>query len=200
MRAEGNVGKPLRLIVGGGIGSGKSTVLRMLEKLGATVIEADRIGHRLLETDGAAYAEVAARWPDVVEHGLINRKLLANIVFSDPEQLAELEAMTHPYIREAILRQSRAAGSRVVAVELPVGSDLLGPGWIRLVVAAPEGVRIRRTLGRGAEAADVARRVEAQLSDAEWQAQADHVLLNTGTIADLEAAVTALWKQLHLRS
>lgn len=197
MRAEGNVVEQLRLIVCGGIGSGKSTVLRMLENLGVRVIEADRIGHRVLEPDGAAYADVAARWPGVVEHGRINRKLLANIVFSDAEQLAALEAMTHPHIREEILRRAEAAAARDVAVELPLDWDLLGPGWIRVVVAVPEDVRMQRALGRGGDAADVARRMESQLSDAEWEARADRVVCNAGTIAELETAVSELWQKLH---
>ena len=197
MRAEGNTVEPLRLIVGGGIGSGKSTVLRMLEELGAVVIEADRIGHQVLEPDGAAYPEVAARWPSVVEDGRINRLLLANIVFSDTEQLAELERVTHPHIGEIILRRAEAARDRDVAVELPIGSDLLGSGWTRVVVAAPAKTRIRRTVDRGSKAADATRRTESQLSDAEWEAQADHVISNTGTIAELEAAVADLWQQLH---
>ena len=189
--------KPLRLIVGGGIGSGKSTVLRMLQKLGSLVIEADRIGHQVLEPDGAAYADVAARWPDVVEDGRINRRLLANIVFSDGEQLAALEALTHPHIGREILRRTQAAAERDVAVELPLGSDLLGPGWIRVVVTAPESLRMQRAAARGADMADTARRMESQLSDAEWEVRADYVLRNTGELADLEDAVVALWRQLR---
>lgn len=197
MRAEGNVAKPLRLIVGGGIGSGKSTVLRMLEELGACVIEADRIGHQILEPGGAVHAEVAARWPDVVEHGRINRKLLASIVFSDADQLAALEAMTHPHIGEAIRGRAEAAGDRDVAVELPIGSEMLGPEWTLVVVAVPEDVRMQRSLARGGDPADVARRMDSQLSDAEWETQADHIVSNVGTVAELEAAVLELWQQLH---
>ncbi len=199
MRAEGNVVKPLRLIVGGGIGSGKSTVLGILANQGLLVIEADRIGHQVLEPDGAAYADVAARWPDVVENGRINRKLLANIVFSDGEQLAALEAMTHPHIGSEIIRRTEAAGERDVAVELPLGSDLLGPRWVRVVVTVPESVRMQRAAARGADVADVARRMESQLSDAEWEAQADYVLPNTGDLTDLEGAVVALLGQLRKR-
>jgi dephospho-CoA kinase len=197
MRAEGNKVQWLRLIVGGAIGSGKSTVLRMMANLGAVVIEADRIGHRVLEPDGAAFAEVAARWPTVIEGGWINRKLLANIVFSDPEQLAELEAMTHPHIEEAVSRQAGAAGDCDVAVELPIGADLLGPGWTRIVVAVPEELRIRRAVARGEDCADVVRRSRSQLSDTEWKAWADHVVPNVGTVADLEVAVVRLWSDLH---
>jgi dephospho-CoA kinase len=185
------------LIVGGGIGSGKSTVLGLMKRLGAVVIEADRIGHQVLEPDGPAFAQVAARWPGVVGNGRINRRLLANIVFSDPEQLAELEAITHPYIGEIILRRAQEAGERTVAVELPVAAELLGPGWTRILVAAPEQVRIARAVARGEEVADAVRRTKSQMTDSEWAARADHILPNTGTVKELEAAVVTLWRRLH---
>jgi dephospho-CoA kinase len=197
MRAEGNAHQPLRLIVSGGMGSGKSTVLGLMKLLGAVVIEADRIGHQVLEPDGPAFAQVAARWPGVVGDGRINRRLLANIVFSDPEQLAELEAMTHPHIGEVILRRAQQAGERTVVVELPVAADLLGPGWTKILVAVPEQVRIERAVARGEEVADVVRRTRSQPTDAEWAAHADHVLPNTGTEEELEAAVVVLWRRLH---
>ncbi len=197
MRAEGNRKQSLRLIVGGGIGSGKSTVLQMLAKLGAVVIEADRIGHRMLEPGGAAFADVADRWPGVVERGRINRRLLANIVFSDPEQLVELEAMTHPHIAASIAAQAAAAGARDVVVELPIGSDLLGAAWTRIAITVPEEVRLWRAVARGGDRADVVRRSESQPSDAEWAEWADHTLTNTGDLADLEDAVVGLWRQLH---
>lgn len=197
MRAEGNAHQPLRLVVSGGIGSGKSTVLGLMKLLGAVVIEADRIGHQVLEPDGPAFAQVAARWPGVVDDGRINRRLLANIVFSDPEQLAELEAMTHPHIAATILRRAQEAGERTVAVELPVAADLLGPGWTKILVAAPEQVRVARAVERGAEVADVMRRTNSQPTDSEWAASADYVLPNTGTLEELEAAVVTLWTRLH---
>ena len=80
-------GPPVRLVISGGIGSGKSTVAARLRELGAAVIEADVIGHEVLEVGGAAHDAVAQRWPTVVTDGLIDRSALAEIVFADMAQL-----------------------------------------------------------------------------------------------------------------
>ncbi|MGD2061822.1 MAG: dephospho-CoA kinase, partial [Acidimicrobiia bacterium] len=89
-------------ILCGGLASGKSQVRRLLEHHGFETIDADEFGHRVLRSDGAAFAEVVARWPDVVVDGEIDRGLLASEVFSDTGQLRELESITHPHIFDAI--------------------------------------------------------------------------------------------------
>jgi dephospho-CoA kinase len=183
----------VRLVVTGGIGSGKSTVAARLRELGAHVIEADLLGHTVLEPGGAAHDSVAARWPSVVFDQVIDRTALAEIVFSDVAQLRELEALTHPAIAAEIKRGIDAAGPGVVVVELPVGSDLVGAGWIRVVVEAPEEVRVARAVERGMGEDDVRRRVAAQAGPEEWRAGADYVIVNDGTRADLETAVDELW-------
>lgn len=193
MRPNGNTRDRLRLIVSGGIGSGKSTVLRVLERLGAVVIEADRIGHEVLEPGGDAHESVAARWPAAVVEGRIDRQLLAAVVFSDGEQLALLESMTHPAIRDEIAVRVARAWDSDIALELPLHSELAGPGWTRLVVDAPTALRVNRSVARGMAEEDVARRLALQPDRDQWLAGADHVVANTGTLADLEAAVEEMW-------
>ena len=90
------------LVLSGGIGSGKSTVGRRLAERGMAVIDADEVGHRVLEPDGAAFDEVAQRWPEVVSEDSIDRTALGRVVFGDAAQLRELEAITHPAIRAEI--------------------------------------------------------------------------------------------------
>jgi len=192
MRAESNATTPLRLIVSGGIGSGKSTVLSMMRGLGVEVIEADRIGHAVLEPGGGAFEGVVENWPTVVRNGKVDRGLLATIVFSDEEQLRTLEALTHPHIAAAIQERVDAAGNGDVAVELPLNSDLLGEGWTRIVVDAGEGERLRRAVERGLGAEDVSRRMAAQPARAEWVVGADFVVDNSGTMHALEQAVADL--------
>jgi dephospho-CoA kinase len=187
---------PLRIVVSGGIGSGKSTVTARLRELGAVVIEADTLGHEVLEPGGAAFTDVASRWPGVVVAGTISRPALAEIVFSDPDQLRELEAMTHPAIAAEIAHRVDAAGTSPIVLELPVHLDLVGPEWIRVVLEADEDARVGRAIGRGAEEADIRRRMAAQASPEEWRRTADHVIRNDGTRADLVAAVDALWENL----
>jgi dephospho-CoA kinase len=196
MRPDGNIESPLRVIVSGGIGSGKSTVLRLLEGHGAVVVEADRIGHEILEPDGAAHTVVARRWPSVVVEGRISRPLLAAIVFRDSEQLALLESMTHPAIRDEIAVRVAAAGDRDVVLELPLRSELAGPGWTSVVVDAPEELRTRRSVARGMTEDDVALRLRMQPDREQWAAGAEYVIDNSGSLADLEADVGRVWHAL----
>ena len=186
---------PLHLIVSGGIGSGKSTALARLRDLGAHVIEADAVGHDVLEPGGAAYDAVMQRWPSVVTEGTIDRGALAAIVFADLAKLRLLESMTHPAIAAEIGRRVKQL-SGAVAVELPVGSEMVGAGWIRIVIEAPDDLRLDRAVQRGLTEQDVRNRMASQPKPEEWRERADYLIINDGTRADLLAAVDELWAKL----
>ncbi len=183
----------MRALLGGGIGSGKSAVAALLRKLGAVVIDADMAGHRVLEPGGEAFDQVAARWPEVVRAGRVDRGALGAVVFADPAQLAELEAITHPAIAARIAAAVVAADAEVVVVEVPVLANLVGEGWPRLVVDAPDAARVARSVARGMDEADVRRRMASQPGREEWLAAADYVVDNSGTWEDLAAEVDRLW-------
>ncbi|NNL69734.1 MAG: dephospho-CoA kinase, partial [Acidimicrobiia bacterium] len=92
-----------RILLSGGIGAGKSAAARIIAARGYPVIHADKIGHAVLEPEGEAFPAVAARWPEVVVDGMIDRPRLAEIVFDDPAALTELESLTHPAIAARIM-------------------------------------------------------------------------------------------------
>lgn len=186
----------MRLIVSGGIGSGKSTVLGRLRELGASVIEADVVGHEVLEPGGEAFDAVARRWPAVVVDGVIDRASLAEVVFQDAAALAELESMTHPAIARRILSGIEHSDAPMIAVELPVGSELLGIGWAKVVVEAPDEVRVARAVARGMEEDDVRNRMRMQPAGEEGRQGAAFVIVNDGTEEDLYAAVDEMWARL----
>ena len=151
----------------------------------------------MLEPEGAAYAAVSQRWPASVVDGRIDRGVLAATVFDDQAELRALEEITHPAISEEIRRRVDEADAEVIAVELPVGSDLLGSGWIRIVVEAPLEIRLARAAGRGMTEDDARRRIAAQPSAEQWRSGAAYVMVNDGTLADLMQVVDELWMKLQ---
>ncbi len=175
-----------RLLLSGGIGAGKSEVALILTSRGVPVIHTDEIGHSVLEPEGEAYSAVSSRWPQVVVEGRIARDRLATIVFADPETLGELEAMTHPFIAAGVFAElERYSDDPLVVVEIPHLNDLLGRGWIRVVVAAPSEARFQRLLSRGMDPEDARARMAAQPSDSEWGEAADFVIDNSADVARL---------------
>ena len=93
--------------------------------------------------------------------------------------------------------ESTKPDAEVIAVELPVGSDLLGSGWIRIVVEAPLEIRLARAAGRGMTEDDARRRIAAQPSAEQWRSGAAYVMVNDGTLADLMQVVDELWMKLQ---
>jgi len=176
-----------RWLLTGGIGSGKSEVRRLLEEHGIRTIDADSVGHAVLEHE--ALPAVAKRWPDVVVNGVVDRSRLAEIVFAQPAELAELEAITHPLIFGRI--EAELEGFEGIAVvEVPL--IITGWGWPRMVVDAPDEIRLQRAVARGMGRDDVQRRMDAQPSRGEWLAAADVVVPNGLDLDRLEETVELL--------
>ena len=169
----------------GRAGSGKSTVARALARLGAVVIDADRIGHEVTDRDPEVRAALASEYgPDVYRSdGSLDRSRVAARVFSDPEARARLDRLTHPRILTRIrerLEGLRAEGFRgVVVIDAAL---MLEWGLEReldkvLAVTAPEPVQIER-LGRarGWSEAEARARLAAQRSGTSFAATADEAL------------------------
>lgn len=176
-----------RVVVAGGIGSGKSTVIAALSELGWSVINADQVGRDVLMEPEAIDA-VAARWPTTVANGEVNRPALARIVFADPGELSALEDLTHPLIVGRI-DDWVASAPEPHAVEVSV-LKVASPGWGPMVIVhSPASVRRKRALERGMAAPDVEARMTAQPSDSELLAAADVVIDNQGTLDDLVESV-----------
>src|SRR5919199_6747659 len=115
------------LLVGltGNIASGKSTVARMLAERGATVIDADVLARRAVEAGTPAYAKVVERWGREVlaADGRLDRAALRGIVFSNPAELEQLNAIVHPEVermREELVAAARARGDGVVVCDIPL--------------------------------------------------------------------------------
>lgn len=191
----------------GGMGAGKSTVAAMLAGRGAAVIDVDALGREVLEPGGEAYTAVVARFGPVVVagDGRIDRAALAGVVFDNPAALADLQAISHPAINRVLDRLLDGVEAGVVVLDMAIlveshlGRDLpSGRGYDTVVVVeAPLEVRVARLVSaRGVDEADARARIAAQASDEARRAVADHVIVNDGDLAALEAQVDALWRDL----
>ncbi len=193
----------------GGIGSGKSTVAKMLAELGAPSFDADKVGHDIYSPGGPAYKDVIAAFGDgvVASDGTIDRKKLGPIVFADPAQLKRLESIVHPRMFERMremVAQMRAQG--VTAPIVIEAAILIEAKWqplfdeIWLVMAPRERVIERVELERGLKREQTEARIKAQLSDDERRQHASLVIDNSGSIEDLRTKVTVLWQELLVRN
>jgi dephospho-CoA kinase len=188
----------------GGIGSGKSTVARILEDLGATVIHADAVGHEVYLPQTEGWRRVTAAFGrDIVKPDqTIDRQKLGAIVFRDPEALKRLNAIVHPLIFDEVRRRIgslRASGvTQPIVVEAAV---LVEANWLPLVdevwlvVAGKEAVIDRLAHQRGLAPDDVARRLDAQLTDAQRREVAQLVIENRGSLEELRAQVESIWQR-----
>jgi len=195
----------------GGIGSGKSTVARMLEELGAVVIDADAIVHELQAPGQPLLAEIAdAFGPGVIEaSGALDRAALGAIVFRDPDARARLGRIVHPKVGAAMLGRlaaARAAGARLVVLDIPLlfegreagtGSAALLAMDATVLAYAPEALQIERQIARdGCDRDEALRRIRAQMPIERKRALADHVIDNSGALEDTERQVRALFARL----
>ena len=186
----------------GGIAAGKSTVSARLGALGAHVIDADRVGHRVLEQGGEAHAPVVATFGAEIldEAGEIVRSRLGRLVFADPERLAQLNRLTHAPMAERMRREIaevRRSPTPPAFIVLDA-AVLFEAGWDALcdevwtVSTAPERA-LERLVARNRLSPEAARaRIDAQLGNAEREARADRVIRNDGTLDTLAGAVDAL--------
>jgi len=181
-----------RVLLGGGIGAGKSTVADVFALHGFHVVNADQVAADLMVPGSDISIAVAEEWPSVASNGVVDRQALALIVFADAGELRRLETLTHPAIADEIARRvSDAPGA--VLVEIPLLRLEFSSDWHRIAVIADEKVRIARAVVRGGSAADIRRRVAAQPTDDEWVDWADAVIENGGAWSEaLNATVLAI--------
>lgn len=194
------------LLVGltGGIGSGKSSVARMLADRGAVVIDADELARRAVARGTPGFEAVRARFgPGVLTgDGDLDRRVLGDRVFADPEQRRALEAIVHPEVArlfaEEVARHRGTDAIVVYQVPLLVERGLASAFDVVVTVRAPAEVRAARVAAeRGMSSDEVRLRMASQVPDEARAAVADVVLDNAGTLTELEGAVADLWERLR---
>jgi dephospho-CoA kinase len=184
----------------GGIGAGKSTVCRLLQEFGITVVAADDVGRQVVApgSEGLA-AIVAAFGPEVLDsNGALDRRQLGTLVFGDAGKRRQLEDIMHPLVKQrsqAIFAELTRAGVPIIVYEsallFETDRHLEMQGVI--VVTASEAQRIARVQQRdGSTEAAVRARLQAQMDEAKKRQRADYVLENEGDLHDLRRQVQAL--------
>jgi dephospho-CoA kinase len=185
----------------GNIATGKSVVRRMLEHLGAYTIDADALAHRVIAKGAPGYKPVLDKFGTWLldNDGQIDRAKLGRLVFADGQALAQLEAIIHPYVGQAVDLLVRRAGQKVVVVEAIklLESDLRKSCDSIWVTDAPQEVQVERLMRkRGLSREDALQRVHAQPAQKHKLAAANVIINNTGSYEDLWRQVSEAWKKI----
>ncbi len=190
------------MIIGitGGTGSGKTTLLNVIRQWGGLVLDCDAIYHQLLQTDTAMLASIEARFPQTVENGILDRKKLGRIVFSDETALLDLNRITHSAVKREVLKQL-AAGPALAAIDA-IGlfeGGLASLCDVTVAVTSPETKRIQRLMQRDGISEEYAKkRIASQHSDDWFREKCDHVLVNDENIDAFSAQCLAFLRSLGI--
>ena len=191
---------PLLLLAGAG--SGKTTALNVLAEMGALILDCDAIYHRLLETDTEMLSQIESAFPGVVTGGVLDRKALGAVVFSDEQALQRLNAITHRCVDREVQRQLEdfaIAGGKIAAIdaiELFAGNQARRCKKTLAVLAKPE-IRAERIMRRDGISREYALlRIQAQRPDSYFEGLCDHILRNDGSPAEFENECKKLFKEI----
>ena len=186
----------------GGIGSGKSLAAQFFADLGAVVVDSDQLARQVIERGSVGFDEVVTRFGDeILTVGDIDRKKLGEIIFADSTARGDLEAITHPRIREALAAiVATVPEDRIVINQIPLLVETGGKARFDLVIAitSPDELRYQRLLERGMEPQEIKSRIAAQVSDAARVAIADYIITNDGNAGNLLRQVKKLWEEVLL--
>ena len=174
------------MIIGitGGSGCGKTTLLNLIAEKGGLVLDCDAIYHELLKTDTAMLSAIEARFPGVMEEGVLNRKKLGAIVFADEKALLDLNAITHAAVKQEVLRrlEIKPKLAAIDAIGLFEG-HLAELCDVTTAVTAPIEDRVARLVRRDGISEEYARsRIAAQHQDGWFREKCGFVLENNSNL------------------
>ena len=190
------------MIIGitGGTGCGKTTLLRVIEEAGGLILDCDAVYHDLLTRDDALLSAIGARFPGVVENGILQRKKLGAIVFSDKKALLDLNNITHAAVkREVQHRLSTAPALAAIDAIALFEGGLAALCDVTVAVTAPEEDRVLRLMKRDSVSEEYARsRIAAQHKEDWFREHCDCVLENNGTEMQFHKKCLAFLRELDI--
>jgi dephospho-CoA kinase len=185
----------------GGIGAGKSLVAQYFSELGATVVDADQLARVAIERGSAGFDEVLLRFGEsILRDGDIDRKALAEIVFSDSTARSDLEAIIHPRVRELFSEVvADLAGDEILIYEIPLLIESSAASNFDQVITVEADIEVRkeRLRKRGMFISEIERRMAAQATREQREALADQIIVNDGDEDALLRNVENLWEDLQ---
>ena len=197
----------------GGIGTGKSEVSRLLNELGAEVIEADKVAHEAYEPGTSGWREVVEAFGEGVldADGRIDRKALGGIVFDDDQARERLNGIIHPIVRRLLeerIAELERQGTRVAVIEVPLLVEAIKQQsrWTQMldeiwVVTAPEEEAVARVRARsGLDETAIRARIGSQATERERIEFADAIIDNGGSLEGLRREVMNLWRERALHN
>jgi dephospho-CoA kinase len=190
----------LRIGLTGGIGSGKSTVSAALAARGAVVIDADAVVRELQQPGQPVLAAMVERFGERIlrPDGSLDRQAVADVVFTDTEALADLNALVHPAVGAEILRRLEAeeGTDHVVVLDVPllVENEAFEVAAVVVVDTDPDVAVERLVRHRGFDEGDARARIARQATREQRLARADFVIPNDGTPADLDHHIERCWE------
>ena|SRR5271166_4494721 len=191
----------MRVGLTGGIGSGKSEVAKILESLGAYIIDTDLLAREAVKPNSQAWTAIAEEWPWVMVGGTLDRGTLAEIVFKDERARARLNDIVHPFVRKLAAEQETfAQPGRLVVHVVPL---LFETGYANqmdknILVISPEDVRVARAAARdGVSEGAIRIRMAAQIDPEAARTKADYIIENDGDLKLLRKRVQAVYNQLQ---
>jgi dephospho-CoA kinase len=186
----------------GSLGSGKTTVANMCRRLGAKVIDADRIAHNLMRPRSRVYRRIVDCFGKEILSGSrrrINRKRLAEIVFSNSRALKKLNAIMHPEILKIIRnRINKSSEGENLIIDAPLLIETGLERWVDsvVVVRADPEVKIRRLKKCGLTTDEIKKRLDVQLPEDNKLRQADFVIDNSGRRSQTEKQIKEIWNKI----
>ena len=188
----------------GGIGAGKSTVADLFSKKGAVIIRADELARQVIEHDSPGFQKVVALFgPEIVDQDQnINRTKLAQIVFSDDQALKDLENVIHPLVRDKTNEiMDKQTPETIIVNEVPLllEKQMQSIYDFLVIVISSEKNRLARLADNGINLEQAKSRMAKQVDDEARKAAADFLIVNDGSIEQLEADVQKIWQTLQER-